>query len=53
MHVMQSVCHKSDNSFWTERSSREQGAYIFGGKNGKGDLVNDLWYIEPLYKHNR
>eukprot|EP00347_Sterkiella_histriomuscorum_P014797 403359488 len=29
-----------------------EGIYLFGGVNQKGELQNDLWFIEPYYKES-
>ena len=29
-----------------------EGFYIFGGKGEDGEILNDLWFIEPDYAKN-
>lgn len=30
----------------------EKGFYIFGGKNQNGKIMNDLWFIKPIFDQN-
>ena len=56
-HTMQAVenlkADKGERHIWTQKTCHGQGLYIFGGQNSKGEVNNDLWYIEPLYTYNQ
>lgn len=31
----------------------QEGFYIFGGMNQKGELKNDIWILQPYYHENK
>ncbi|CDW80498.1 kelch motif family protein [Stylonychia lemnae] len=56
-----SIENKGGKALWRQRrvytdEEREQGpclsegVYLFGGSDQKGQLKNDVWFIEPYYK---
>lgn len=36
-----------------KKRSYHEGFYIFGGMNNKGQILNDLWLVQPLYSYNK